>query len=792
AWSEGVGLVLLERLSDARRAGHRVLALIRGSAVNSDGASNGLTAPNGPAQERVIRAALADARLAPGDIDAVEAHGTGTALGDPIEAQALINTYGRDRPAGQPLRIGSLKSHIGHTQAAAGVSSVIKVTEALRHGLLPGTLHVDRPTPHVDWSSGTVELLVRDTPWPAADGPRRAAVSAFGISGTNAHLILEEAPPEPVPPARPGRPATATDLPVPWILSARTPRALRDQAARLAATLDASAPGEPDPAEVGHALTLRSLFDHRAVLVGRSRTGLHAAVQALSRGETAEGAGGAEAVVRGRSAAFGKLAFLFTGQGSQRLGMGRELYAAHPEFAAAFDTACAALDEHLGTPLREIVFASTDADTASPPGSDLNRTQYTQPALFALEVALFRLLESWGVRPDVVAGHSVGELAAAHVAGVLSLADAATLVVARGRLMQALPEGGAMVAVEATEDEVRGELDGLERTVGIAAVNSPSAVVLSGAEPSVLALAERFRARGRRTGRLRASHAFHSPLMDPMTAELDRIAGGLAHLPPDIPLLSALDGTLFTPERPVPPGYWAAHARGTVRFLDVLRRLEADGVTAYLELGPDAVLTALAQEGLGGGGQDEDTPAPALAATLRRGRPEPETLLTAVGAVHARGAHVDWSAVIGLSGPGRVELPTYAFQRRRHWTPTPEPRPATETRTADSGFWELVERGDTGPLAGTLGITGSAQRTALDAVLPALASWRGERNRAAEIDSWRHRVRWQPVTDPEPGTLRGGRWLLLLPERTDDGAHAVDGMNHAGPHEAWAPLLAAV
>ncbi|MFD4509083.1 type I polyketide synthase [Streptomyces sp. NPDC058457] len=791
AWSEGVGLVLLERLSDARRAGHRVLALIRGSAVNSDGASNGLTAPSGPAQERVIREALADARLAPGDIDAVEAHGTGTALGDPIEAQALINTYGRGRPAGQPLRIGSLKSHIGHTQAAAGVSSVIKVTEALRHCLLPATLHVDRPTPHVDWSRGTVELLVRDTPWPAADGPRRAAVSAFGISGTNAHLILEEAPPEP---ARPERPDRAADLPVPWILSARTPRALRDQAARLAATLDASAPGEPDQAEVGHALARRTLFDHRAVLVGRSRAGLQAAVRSLSQGETADAVAGAAAVVRGRSAAFGRLAFLFTGQGSQRLGMGRELYAAHPAFAAAFDTACAALDEHLGTPLREIVFASTDADTVSPPDSDLSRTRYTQPALFALEVALFRLLESWGVRPDVVAGHSVGELAAAHVAGVLSLADAATLVVARGRLMQALPEGGAMVAVEATEDEVRGELGGLERSVGIAAVNGPSAVVLSGAEPAVLAVAERFRARGRRTGRLRTSHAFHSPLMDPMTAELDLIAGGLAHLPPDIPLLSALDGTLFTPARPIPPGHWAAHARGTVRFLDVVRRLEAVGVTAYLELGPDAVLTALAQEGLGGGGEDEDTPAPALAATLRRGRPEPETLLTAVGAVYARGAHVDWSAVIGLSGPGRVALPTYAFQRRRHWTPTTEPRPDTATRTDDGGFWELVERGDAGPLAGTLGITESAQRTALDSVLPALASWRGERNRAAEIDSWRHRVRWQPVAVPEPGTVRGGRWLLLLPERTDDGAngaHGVDGTSHAGPHEAWALLLAA-
>ncbi|MGW4233403.1 type I polyketide synthase [Streptomyces sp. NPDC004980] len=789
AWSEAVGLVLLERLSDARRNGRRVLAVIRGSAVNSDGASNGLTAPNGPSQQRVIHQALRDARLATGDIDAVEAHGTGTTLGDPIEAQALIDTYGQDRPEGQPLRLGSLKSNIGHTQAAAGVGAVIKMTQALHHGLLPRTLHVDRPTPHADWSRGSVELLTRDTPWPATGRPRRAGVSAFGISGTNAHLILEEAPPAPPEPERhPPRPGAS----VPWVLSARTPQAVRDQAARLAARLDPARPGTPGPVEVGHALARRPAFEHRAVVTATHTADFRAALRSLSLGETAEG------VVRGRSAAPGKLAFLFTGQGSQRLAMGRELYEAHPAFAASFDQNCAAFDTlsavDATVPLKEIVFgrvnraAEGDDDVAGPGrraagDGDLDRTLYTQPALFALEVALFRLLESWGVRPDVVAGHSIGELAAAHVAGVLSLPDAALLVATRARLMQALPEGGAMVALEAAEDEVLAELAGRDGAVGIAAVNGPASTVISGEEEAVVAVAGRFRARGRRTSRLRTSHAFHSPLMDPMREELGAVAGTLTHLPPDISLLSALDGELFTRERPVTPGYWADHARGAVRFLDVVRRLEADGVTTYLELGPDAILTALAQEALLGSGQ-EDTPPPVLAALLRRDHPEQRTLLTALGTAHSRGTAVDWSAVIGPAGQGRVDLPTYPFQRRRYWSEAPGHqapghRAPTGVPAEDDRFWEQVERQDLDTLAATLGTAEAGHREALGAVLPLLASWRGERNRAAEADSLRYRVRWQLVPDAVPRTVRG-RWLLLLPERPEGGAR---------PYDVWGTLL---
>ncbi|MGW2277165.1 type I polyketide synthase [Streptomyces sp. NPDC001770] len=797
AWSEGVGLVLLERLSDARRRGHRVLALVRGSAVNSDGASNGLTAPNGPSQQRVIQQALESAGLTASDVDAVEAHGTGTTLGDPIEAQALIHTYGQHRPEGRPLLLGSLKSNIGHTQAAAGVAAVIKMTQALGHGLLPRTLHVDRPTPHVDWSRGTVELLTRETPWPDVDRPRRAAISAFGISGTNAHLILEEAPPAPPEPART---SAAPGRPVPWVLSARTPQALRDQAVRLAALGDEdSAAGDStaaDPAEVAYALARKPSFDHRAVLVGGNLAELRAAVRALARGESAEG------TVRGHAAAHGRVAFLFTGQGSQRTAMGRELYASHPVFAASFDAGCAALDAHLAgyasTPLRDVVFGGPDADgTPAGTGGELDHTLYTQPALFALEVALFRLLESWGVRPDVVAGHSVGELAAAHVAGVLGLEDAAALVAARARLMQALPEGGAMVAVEADEAEVLAELDapaerdgqvehdgqdrldGREGAVGIAAVNGPASTVISGEEAAVLGIAERFRARGRRTTRLRTSHAFHSPLMDPMTGELGEVAAGLTHLPPRIPLLSALDGEHFTHERPVEPAYWAAHARGAVRFLDVVRRLERDGVTTFLELGPDAVLTALTQEALSGD-RPEGTPPPALASLLRRGRPEPESLLTGLGTVHARGASVDWSAVLGLSGPSRVELPTYPFQRSRHWADAPALRAPSAVPAGDDRFWEPVERQDLDALADTLGLLEPGHREALGAVLPRLAHWRSERGRAAEADGLRYRVRWQPVPD-QPATPAGpARWLLLVPAGPTGGDR---------PYDAWAPLL---
>ncbi|MET8689244.1 type I polyketide synthase [Streptomyces sp. NPDC004732] len=730
--AEGAGVLLLERLSDARANGHPVLAVIRGSAVNQDGASNGLTAPSGPSQQRVIRQALANSGLRGADVDAVEAHGTGTRLGDPIEAQALLATYGQQRPAESPLMLGSLKSNIGHTQAAAGVGGVMKMILAMRHGLLPRTLHADEPSPYVDWSAGRVRLLGEEAPWPDHGRPRRAGVSGFGISGTNAHVIVEQAPVaaalgQASDPA-PGR--TAPPAALAWRLSARTEAALRESACRLVDRL-ADAP-ELSPADLALSLsTGRAALEHRAVIVGDPGE-LRSGLAALAAGEPRP------SVVTGTADKLRGTVFVFPGQGSQWPGMARELLDQSTEFTEQMARCDAALAAHTRWSLLDVLRS----------GADLDRVDVVQPALFAVMVSLAELWRSLGVEPDAVLGHSQGEIAAAVVAGGLSLEDGAKVVALRSRALAALAGHGGMVSLALPADEVRERIAAWGARLSVAAVNGPSAVVVSGDTDALDELLAACETEGARARRVDVDYASHSAHMEPIESEILASLEGITPRSGTVPLYSTVTGDWLDTSA-MDAGYWYTNLRRTVDFEPAVRALADQGYGAFVEVAPHPVLAMAVEETVQS--QERDV---TVLSTLRRGEGGLARMLLSAGEAHVRGLAVDFSPVLADTGATRVDLPTYPFQRERYWH---EPTTADQGSGHD-GLWEALEREDPARLAQTLRVTPEA----LGEVLPALTAWRTEQDRAQRVDAWRHRVAWQQLSLP-PAQAPTGHWLVVCP-----------------------------
>lgn len=677
---EGCGVIVLQRLSDARLEGRRILAILTGSAVNQDGKSNGIMAPNPSAQIGVLENACKSARVDPLEIGYVEAHGTGTSLGDRIEAHALGMVFGRKRPGSGPLMIGSIKPNIGHLEGAAGIAGLIKAVLMVERGSLLPSGGFTEPNPAIPFTELGLRVVDELQEWPVVAGrPRRAGVSSFGFGGTNAHVIVEEA-------GSVGADTVSGRADVggsgggvvAWVISGKTASALAAQAGRLGRYVRARP--ALDVVDVGYSLvSTRSVFDHRAVVVGQTRDELLAGLAGVVAGRPEAG------VVCGVGKPAGKTAFVFAGQGSQWLGMGSELYAAYPVFAEALDAVVDELDRHLRYPLRDVIWGH-DQDL-------LNTTEFAQPALFAVEVALYRLLMSWGVRPGLVLGHSVGELAAAHVAGALCLPDAAMLMAARGRLMQALPAGGAMFAVQAREDEVAPMLG---HDVSIAAVNGPASVVISGAHDAVSAIADRLRGQGRRVHRLAVSHAFHSALMEPMIAEFTAVAAELSVGLPTIPVISNVTGQLVADDF-ASADYWARHIRAVVRFGDSVRSAHCAGASRFIEVGPGGGLTSLIEASLADA-QIVSVP------TLRKDRPEPVSVMTAAAQGFVSGMGLDWASVFSGYRPKRVELPTYAFQHQKFWlAPAPsvsDPTAAGQIGASDGGAELLASSGFAARLAG--------------------------------------------------------------------------------------------
>ncbi|SCG58280.1 type I polyketide synthase [Micromonospora halophytica] len=759
-WGEGGGVLVVERLADAERNGHPILAVIRGSALNQDGASNGLTAPNGPSQQRVIRQALANARLGTADVDMVEAHGTGTTLGDPIEAQALIATYGQDRPADQPLWLGSVKSNIGHTQSAAGVAGLVKMVMALRNGVMPETLHIDEPSPHVDWTAGAVSLLTETRPWPELGRPRRGGVSSFGVSGTNAHVILEEYQPrtaapetvdgEEVPEAtvettdRPG--LVDADVTV-WPVSARSKAALAQQADRLARHVRGH--GDVEPAAVGWSLaTTRSTFDQRAAVVGGTTEDLLAGLDALAAGIPAGNL--VTGTVTGSSAG---PVFVFPGQGAQSARMAAGLVGRTPVFDAKLAECQQALAPYLDVDLVSVLTGDDE--------SWLERVEVVQPVLWAVGVALAAVWRSAGVVPDAVIGHSQGEIGAACVAGILTVEDAAKTVALRSRALAVLRGTGTMASIDLPADAVAERLPAFEG-VGVAAVNGPSTVVVSGPPQPVADLVDACQADGIRARLIPVDYASHSAAVQEVAEQLRADLAGVTPQNGHVRLVSTLTGDWVDPAT-MTADYWYDNLRRTVQFDAAVRTAIAAGHSTFVEISPHPVLTMPVTGILDDAGISGHT-----LGSLRRGDDDPTRLLTNLATAHTLGLPVDLTAV--LAATDTVPLPTYAFDHQRFWLDGSggvdlETLLQAAAEPTDASFWAAVERGDLTALAETVATEDTPADRALDVLAPALpllTSWRRQRRRQSDIDRWRYQDTWKPLTGVANRGM-SGTWLVVMP-----------------------------
>ncbi|MFD7028398.1 type I polyketide synthase [Streptomyces sp. NPDC059917] len=744
AWGEGVGVLLLEPLARAQRNGHQVLAVIRGTAVNQDGASNGLTAPNGPSQQRVIRQALANARLEASDVDVVEAHGTGTTLGDPIEAQALLATYGQDRPEDRPLLLGSLKSNIGHTSAVAGIAGVIKMVEAMRHGVVPGTLHVDEPTPKVDWSAGAVELVTEGRAWPQTGRVRRAGVSSFGVSGTNAHVIVEQAPEveqEQVPVAEPAGGV------LPWALSAKSAAGLRGQAVRLREFVSSS---DVSLVDVGHSLvSTRSGLEHRAVVLGSDREGLLAALEAVAAGEPGEG------VVSGvRREGASDVVFVFPGQGAQWAGMAVGLLDSSPVFAERFGECAAALTAYVDWVPQDVLREREGAPS-------YDRVDVVQPMLWAVMVSLAALWRAHGVEPAAVVGHSQGELAAAAVAGVLSLEDAARIVALRSQLIgRELAGRGGMVSLPLAEDAALELIAPWSGRVSVATVNGPRSTVVAGEAEALDELMVACERDGVRARRIPVDYGSHTPQVEQLREALLELAAPVVARAGDVPMYSTVTGDLLA-EGVADAEYWFRNLRQPVRFLDTVRELIAAGHTTFVEVSAHPVLTSPVEE------TGEAVGVEVFAGgTLRRDQGGQERWLTSLAQLWAQGGAPDWQAVFAGTGARRVALPTYAFQTKHYWFDTAPVRPAVGA-DPHAAFWEVVEREDLEGFAKTLRL--NEAQTGLTSVLPALSAWHKRHAEAVGMESWRYRAQWKSLPSGPKAAL-SDTWLIAVTPDQLDGA----------------------